>query len=180
MTFRKALGIVFIVLAIISMVVWEKWGKSQLLYDEIPVLSINVERGTVIKDSMIKFVRLNCSEECIKKQGYKDIVGKEANSFIHKGVPLFKEYFVSRERAVNSEKNLFAIAIPEKLIINKWGNSKNNDKAYIFSGNKEITKCSISNIDSEAGIIELISSKEGIKAISGAIAEGNHLVIARG
>lgn len=170
----------FIVLALCSMFVWEKWGKSQLLYEEIPVLSINVERGTLIKESMVKFVRLNCSEDCIKKDDYKQVIGREAKGFVHKGVPLFKEYFVSQKKAVDSDKNLFAIALPDKLLVNRFGSSRNNDKAYIFSGKTLLTTCYISNINKDEGTIELIASKEGIEAISGAISEGNHLVIARG
>ena len=42
---RRITGLVIIICALTMLVIWEKWAKPALVYDKIPVLKIDLQKG---------------------------------------------------------------------------------------------------------------------------------------
>ena len=89
---RRITGLVIIICALTMLVIWEKWAKPALVYDRIPVLKIDLQKGDELKDSMIAYVESICEEKYISKAEIDKYIGTKAKHFIHKGTPLFSEY----------------------------------------------------------------------------------------
>ena len=59
---KKIIGIVLIAASISALIAWEKWGKTQLLYDEVLVCRENISRGTVMREDMFETVKMDVRE----------------------------------------------------------------------------------------------------------------------
>ena len=104
---KKIIGIVLILVSIAALFTW---GKNRFLYEDVLAFSQNVEKGTVITEDMISTVKMDIGEEDqLKSADKKSIIGREAAFFIHKGAPLFREYFVEEGLTADETGSLHLI-----------------------------------------------------------------------
>lgn len=175
---RTIIGILLIFISIGALVTWEKWGKNQFLYDEILVLAENVPKGTVITEEMLKTVRMDTREEdAIKASGTDRIIGFEASSFIHKGVPLFSEYF--EEEGLTADENLgrYILSIPDNWRISSPSTIAKGDRAYFFVNGKFVTSALVAFVSAEDKELEVVVSDKQAAALSKIAEQGSGMVL---
>lgn len=177
---KKILGIVIIVCSIFLIFIWEKYGKEKLLYKDIPVLNKNVEAGEIIEKSMIRLKPSAYKGECLG-QGDSDIViGKIAKHFVHKDLPLFKEYFLDKSYYLGKNNDKYLLSIPEGAVLNKFPTLNKGDKIVFFLGKKELGDGIVSNIFDEKKKIDVVIRKVYLNNLSSALFSGGQIVVVRG
>jgi hypothetical protein len=104
------LGVILIICAIGTIFYWEMYGRENLLYENIVVLTKDVYRNDVITTEMITYQKREGSH--IVKGAILDenkIIGKAAKSYIPKGVQLVEKYFENHKLVLDNNEYIFQI-----------------------------------------------------------------------
>lgn len=173
---RKVLGVAVIICSICLIFTWERYGKEKVLYKQIAVLKENVNRGEIIRKDMIKFLSISLREPCITKSDSNKLIGKMARHYIHKGTPLFDEYFEDEADALDYEKGKMIMSIPDNLIANRMANFERGDTLSWFIRGESLGSCRVYNFYKKEKRIEILAREDVIKKLSVAIYQGGRLV----
>ncbi len=175
---KRIIGIFLIAVSIAALAAWEKWGKVQMLYDEVLVCRENVTRGTVMRGDMFETVKMDLTEkDWIPPSEQSKLVGKEAASFIHKGMPLFPQYFEHAELSAGGKEDRFVLTVPEDWLEALPTSVNRGDRAFFFSGSRLLTSAPVSGINREEGSVEVIVTERQAAELSGAAAAPGRLVM---
>lgn len=167
-----------ILVSIAALLTWEKWGKNRFLYEEVLVLSQNVEKGTIITEEMVTTQNLDIDEDDhLKKKDQKKIIGREAAFFVHKGTPLFKEYFADPGLSADKEQDRYILSIPADWLLSAPSSIRRGDRAYFYIGGRFVTSALLSFADEEGKKYEIVVSARQAEALSKLAGRGDKLVM---
>ena len=175
--FKPIIGILLIVVSISGLIVWEKWGKDKLLYDEVLVLRENVEEGTVITESMLTAKKMSIDEDYISFDERKTVLGKETAVFIHKGVPLFSEYFRFPLLSPSVERGDYVLALPQESILSMPESLSRGDRLFLFYKTELLTSVYVSKVELDEGVEVIVKQNQAMQ-ISKVLSAGGRLVLA--
>jgi len=173
---KRILGLLLVCISLSGMVCWENWGKDRFLYDEVLVLRENVEKGVVITADMVDVKFMEKDEACFSFSEKDKIIGMQAAAFIHKGVPLFAEYFQEPGLTPDETKNLYGMSLPEEWIASRPEALSRGDKVFLFFGRRMVTEVNVAEVTKD-GAVEIIVGKEQAAAICQITAEGGRLAL---
>jgi hypothetical protein len=172
------MGILLILVSIGALVAWEKWGKDRFLYEEVPVLARNVEKGTVITEDMVELVKMDVREgDCITAKQVKSIIGREAAFFVHKGVPLFSAYFAQAGLTPVREEGTYYLSVPDDWLVELPKNLQRGDQLYFFKGERFLTSAPVSSVDEEGKSVEVVVDDKQAAALAKTTGDGARLVV---
>lgn len=173
---KRFFGLLLICISVIGIVGWEQWGKERFLYDEVLVLRENVEKGTVITEKMVDVKTMEKNEPCLELSEKEKIIGMQTAAFVHKGVPLFPEYFQEPGLAPDETKNLYGMCLPREWIASKPAALSRGDKVLLFWGNRLVTDADVVDVTKD-GDVEIIVEKEQAADICQVTADGEQLAL---
>ena len=85
---KKIAGFVIIAIALISLGVWELWGRENIAYKEILVLNCDFTANMQIEEKHISTKKTDNPDSNVLRPKDKDeIIGMEASQFIAKDSP---------------------------------------------------------------------------------------------
>ncbi|WP_419024158.1 SAF domain-containing protein [Emergencia sp.] len=175
---KKIIGILLILISIAALFTWEKWGKNRFLYDDVLVFTQNIEKGTVITEEMISTIKMDVGEEDRLEDGdKKNIIGREAAFFIHKGAPLFKEYFMEEGLTANQEQDRYILSIPDDWLLSAPKTLSRGDRAYFYFNGKFVTSALVSFAEEERKSFEVVVSSRQAEALSKIASRGDEMII---
>lgn len=176
---KRLVGVILMIVSIAALAAWEKWAKEKLLYDQVLVLRENVSRGTVLERDMFETVRMDVKESgWLSPKEAETLEGKEAVSFIHKGMPLFPEYFEQAELSAAAKDGRYVLSVPEDWLESLPASLGRGDRAYFFIGKRLLTSAPVAEVNQETRSIELIVTGEQAAALSEAASGRGKLVVA--
>lgn len=144
---KKLIGMVLIVCTLISLGMWELWGREKLIYDKVLVLKNNVEKGQAIeKKNLEEKLVENPNEKSIKATEFKEIIGKEASHFIPKDTEIFREYFKEPDFNVEGNENKMVFAVPDEWILSCPSTIKRGDRAIFYYKGKIVAECYVIHV----------------------------------
>lgn len=175
---KKIIGVLVIFISFFALVAWEKWGKDRFLHEEILVLNDNVERGTVITESMLSEKRIDTQEKdrlAVEDRDY--VIGREAAFFVHKNTPLFREYFRQPSLSADEEKGRYLLIVPADWLTSPIQTVARGDKIFFFRGGEFLTSAMVASVDEEKSFMEIIVSEEQAAALSKVAGGGEAMTI---
>lgn len=176
---KRRLGVLIVLLGVLALAVWEMRGKTASLSGEILVMNKNVPKGVTVTETMLKPLRAETGEnDCLKPAQKREILGKETAGFVHKGVPLFREYFRDQASRPKGEEGEYILSLPVHWVDSSPGTLTKGDRIYIYGGSAFIASSRVAYTGGEKKDIEIIVKDEEIKKITAAIQHGDKLVIA--
>lgn len=176
---RRLLGILIIILSIVSLITWEKWGKFKLISDTILVVQENVQPGTLIEEKMLTEKKMQIDEsDCIKETDKYKIIGKEATGFIHKGVPLFEEYFSDSESDPSYENDRFLITVEDSWMLGMPSGIKRGDEVILLHGKNVVISAKVSQVGTDGKSFGIIVNTADAMKLSELVYQGEKLVAA--
>lgn len=174
---KRIIGVFFIILSISALFVWEKWGKEQFSVDSVLTLQENLPRGTIIEKNMLTAMKVDTNQsDCLKPCDEKNIIGKETACFVHKGVPLFNEYFLKKNMNPHKEQGEYILSLSAHWIDSVPETIKIGDNVYLYGMDRKIATSKVTYIG-EARNIEIIADENEIRDVADWISKGNKLVI---
>jgi len=107
---KGIIGIVLIVAVGFGVFYWEAYGREALIYEEVIVLTKDVQKNTEITEDIIQYVKRDQSAviEGSLKDPYK-VIGKEAKHFIPKNTQIVSNYFDAPNLVLSEEEFIFRI-----------------------------------------------------------------------
>ena len=176
---RRVFGILMIILALGLVFVWENWGKD-MTSERVPVLKKSVEKGTIISENMIDYVHMDCKEKYIEKDAIDEYISKQTTCPVHRGVPLFSEYFAEPETEPDREKGRVILTVTGQMVINSWGPARRGDEILIYRGDKQIASGRAAAVYEDQKKIDVATGEDSVKNVAKALSEGARLIIVRG
>ena len=173
---KRIFGLLLICISVLGIIGWENWGKDQFLYDEVLVLRENAEKGTIITEDMVDVRTMEEDEPCLAFSEKEKIIGMQAAAFIHKGVPLFAEYFQQPGLAPDETKNLYGMCLPAEWIASRPGALSRGDRVLLFFGKELITEADVAEVTKD-GAVEIIVAKKQAAAICQVTETGGKLAL---
>ena len=175
---KKIIGILLIAVSITALTAWERWGKAQLLYSDVVVCRENLSKGTVIREDMLQTVKMDIREKgFITPEKAKGLIGREAAFFIHKGVPLFNEYFTEAASAAGSERGTYVLSVPATWLDSFPGSLEIGNRAYFYYNGREIASAPVTAVNAEEKTAEVAVREQQVRKLSEIAAEGGKFVI---
>lgn len=130
---KGIIGILLVMLALAGIFFWESYGREAFTYTQVLVMQGNVERGTVITLDMlgtIKTDRGSLIDEEDRVIKPKEIIGKQASTYIPKGMQLSKRFFM--KQGVVAKKGEYVMAIPKEWIFTFPQSIRRGDTMYFY------------------------------------------------
>lgn len=172
---KRVMGIFLILLSMMGLMVWERWGKNALLYDDVLVLRDNIEKGTIVTEKMLTAKKLNIDEDYLAYDQREEIIGLQAAGFVHEGVPLFAAYFQEPNLSPDETRGTYVLALPQECILTKPETLSRGDKVFFFFGKHFVTAADVAMAEEKG--VEVIVSKSQAEAISEILNQGEKLVL---
>ena len=174
---RRAAGILLIILSIVMLISWEKWGRSRFLYDEVLVLKEDAARGTLITEEMVTSRKMEGAPRgSLGPDDLAVLIGKEALQTIHGGIPLFKSDFESPGLYPDEEEGKMILRIPAHMISSLPAGLQKGDTVYLYAEGKALSEARVYGADHERGEVELLAGDEVLKAVS-RLASGSGILV---
>lgn len=125
------LGIILIIIAVGSIFYWEVYGRENLLYENIVVLTEDVNKNKVITKDMIAYEKREGSHlvKGVILDGNK-IIGKASTGYIPKGVQLVDEYFEDHNLVLDNNEYIFQI--PTEWVKAFPNSLRRGDKVFFY------------------------------------------------
>lgn len=177
---RRLLGMAAILCGLVLMILWEWYGKGALLYEEIPVLREDLQKGQVLEASMVDYVRLEWPGDHLTEEEVESYLGKEAVQRIRRETPLYPEDFADPQMVGDSQRGTYTVSLPSSAMENHWGRVQLGDRLFLYRGKERIAMVYVAGIQEETGALDVITDEEGLEAISNALFGGGGLLVARG
>lgn len=175
---RRIIGAVLILMSLVGLFSWERWGRDRFVYDEILVLEKDAQRGDKITGKMLKILRVENAPGDAARPGQKGkIIGKQAAQFIHGGQALFSEYFREDGTVSTAGSGRFVMKIPEAWIESMPDSLKRGDTARFEAAGVLTAKARVASVGEERRDLEVIVTESQAKALGRAAADGQKFVL---
>jgi len=147
--------IIFIMLGIVWF--WESNGRELYFYKEVVVLNQDIQSGTIIKEDMLQFQKVE--EDKIISQAIltkEEIINLEAKNYIPKGLQLHPQFFESQE--LIKYKGAYIVRIPNEWLYSIPNTIRRKDSVVFYQvdfdkNNNSVTE-DIENIINKNPIFE--------------------------
>lgn len=134
---RSAIGITLILLALAGGYYWETQGRQSYQQIELPVASVDIEKGEKINSQKFKIAYIDKKSlvgGALMEKDIHDIVGSCANQFIPSNSQLVASYFSRENTSLADEKSVFCI--PNTWIFSRSSSLRKGDWVEIYGEEK--------------------------------------------
>lgn len=107
---KGILGIVFVILAIAGIFLWETYGREALTYTEVVIFKQDVQANQAVSLDMLATMKVPSSQLISEAVLHpEEILGKESTCYLPKGLQLSKKFFQDEEMATGNGRYVFAV-----------------------------------------------------------------------
>lgn len=164
---KKIIGFAIIVISLVSMGIWEFWGREQLYYDEILVLKESLSANTLITEDYFAVKKAEMpSKEALRPKDKGKLVGLETSQFIAANTELRSEYFSKSEYQVGGETGKGIMSISLDWLLSYPQTLMRGDKVTIYKGSTKLGECVIAHTRDSSNN-EILFSQNDRKNASG-------------
>lgn len=175
---RRVFGIIMICVSLLALFSWEKFGRAHFYYDDILILRSDVQRGKKITSDMLKTVKTDrVQKDMLKPADRKKLCGKCAVQFVHRGAPLYREYFCEEELLTGKKYGTYRICIPERWILSCPDDLQRGDKIHVISRGERIADARVLSRSADSQSVQAVVKRSQAGRIERAAAENHGLVI---
>lgn len=115
---KKIAGFLIISAALISLAIWELWGRENISYREILVLTSDLPTNTIVEEEHIDTKKIEApSPKALGPDDVKKVIGMETAQFVAEDVPLYDEYFRQSRFATGEGTDKEILSIPEDWLL---------------------------------------------------------------
>ncbi len=193
---RQVIGVALIIISILGIIIWERWGRDSFLYSELLVFNQDVSSNSKIDHTMIDVIRTNFVPEGAYLAGQEnEILGMCASNFINEGSAIFPESIIEDKFAMKYGEDRHVMAIPNDWLASYPQTLRRGDTAYFYDtgvlvteavvvyardgANQEVLSEDNDRLLSTAtvSLVEVIVSDEQANLLSQLASEGKRFVL---
>ena len=193
---KKLAGFLIITAALVSLAVWELWGRESLTYKEVLVLVRDLPAGSVISAEDLDLIRLEKPPEgALTGEDSQELIGLETAQFVPAGAPLDSAYFRQSRFAVGIDTGRGIMAVPQEWLLSLPQTLRRGDTVDFYSGetrvltavvayardsaNQEVVSYDRERLDASASIhlLEIVGDTEELTALAALAAGGERFAL---
>lgn len=107
---KGILGMVFIILAIAGIFLWETYGREALTYTEIVVFNQDVQANQKVSPDLLATMKVPTSQLISRVVlNSEEILGKETTCYLPRGLQLSEKFFQDEEMTTGNGRYVFAV-----------------------------------------------------------------------
>lgn len=179
---KKIAGFVIIVITLVSIMIWEFWGRENVYYRSVITLKEDTDAHTVVKaeDFTVKKIE-RPSDKALTEKDLNNLQGMETTHFIAAGTELRRDYFSESYFTVDEESGRALMAISQQWLLSYPQTLKRGDKVRIYNGTVKLVEGVVAHAKDSGGQ-EIVFGDEQRMSMSGVlshieiIAKENELV----
>lgn len=135
---KSLTGIVLILIALMGIIFWEGIGREIIMYDDVLVLTQEVDENTIITKEMLGKKKVAAaSKGALTLENVDAVIDKAAVQYIPKGTEIFPQYFEDSKLLV--KENEYVLSIPNDWLESYPQTLRRGDTAYFYTYGKKIT-----------------------------------------
>lgn len=126
------LGIIVMIVGFAAVVLWESYGKEAFLYSEVLIVNTDVQKGTIIEESMLKVAKMDQNNVISGAvENSSDIVGLEAKQYLPKNTQVHESFFDTPGTVLGTDQYIFKV--PSDWIIAVPSSIRRKDTAIFYA-----------------------------------------------
>ena len=157
---KRMAGLAIIAVALVSLGIWEFWGRENLSYEDVPVLKDDVQANTVIEKEDIRIKKMESpSPHALSVDDLEWLVGMESAQFVAGGTELYSQYFRQSQFAMGGDTGKEIMCIPKEWLLSFPQTVRRGDKVTFYSGTVRVLEAIVAHAIDGAGQ-EVMSGEE--------------------
>lgn len=164
---KKIIGFALIVVSLVSMGIWEFWGREQLYYDEILVLKESLSANTLVTEDSFTVKKAEMpSKDALRLKDKSKLLGLETSQFVPAGTELRSEYFSESKYQVGDETGKGIMSISLDWLLSYPQTLMRGDKVALYKESTKLGECVVAHARDSSNN-EIIFSQNNRKNASG-------------
>ena len=144
---QKVIGMLLIVVSLGALGFWEFWGRENLSYAKVLVLSQDTARNTLIEKNMLEVRRMDEPEgPVLREEDAARLIGLETAQYVPAGTPLYGEYFQDPALAVGGETGQYILSIPNQWLMSFPQTLRRGDEVSFYCEGKLVTSALVAYV----------------------------------
>ncbi|MBQ8563737.1 MAG: SAF domain-containing protein [Firmicutes bacterium] len=144
---QKVIGMLLIVVSLGTLGFWEFWGRENLSYAKVLVLSQDTARNTLIEKNMLEVRRMDEPEgPVLREEDAARLIGLETAQYVPAGTPLYGEYFQDPALAVGGETGQYILSIPNQWLMSFPQTLRRGDEVSFYCEGKLVTSALVAYV----------------------------------
>lgn len=144
---QKVIGMLLIVVSLGALGFWEFWGRENLSYAKVLVLSQDTARNTLIEKNMLEVRRMDEPEgPVLREEDAARLIGLETAQYVPAGTPLYGEYFQDPVLAVGGETGQYILSIPNQWLMSFPQTLRRGDEVSFYCEGKLVTSALVAYV----------------------------------
>ena len=179
---KKIVGSVKIAITLVSVMVWELWGRENIYYRSVITMREDIQAHTVVTAEDFKTIKVeNPSDDALTEDDVNTLVGMETSQFIAEGTELRKEYFSPSSFVTGGKSGRALMAISGQWLLSYPQSLKRGDRVRIYNGTVRLVEGVVAHAKDSGGQEVVFGDKQrmsssGILSYIEIIAEEDKLV----
>jgi hypothetical protein len=136
---KKIIGFTIIAITMMTIVVWEFWGRENLSYQNVLVLKEDLQANTIIDESCLKVVKCESpGASSLRPKDAQSIVGLATAQYVAAGTELRFEYFSEAELTYGGSTDRGVMALPTDWLLSCTQNLRRGDKVILYNDTVQV------------------------------------------
>lgn len=154
---RRIIGLTIVSVTLVSIAVWEFWGRENIAYQSVLVLAEDTGANAVISEEMLEVKRLEApSEDALRPEDAEKIMGMETSQFVAKNTELRKEYFRISAFATGGDTKRAVMSLPSEWLLSLPQSLRRGDRITVYNKKMMILEAVVAHVR-DSGNREVIS-----------------------
>lgn len=193
---RRVIGFAMIVITMITIGIWEFWGRETIAYKSVLMLKEDLPANTVVSEEDFKIRKVESpSQYALSPKDKENLIGCETSQYVAADAELRKEYFCESKFTVGGDTGRSVMYLPMEWLLSCPQTLRRGDEITIYnnkvkvleavvgyvkdSGNQEVKSLDRDRLDSSAIVshVEIIAGDDELVELARLAAEGNRFAL---
>ncbi len=158
---RRIIGFAIITATMITIGIWEFWGRENIAYQSVLVLKDDLPENTIITEENFKVKKLESpSADALKPKDKDKLVGCETSQYVAAGTELRKEYFAQSKFIIGGETGKELMSLPAEWLLSFPQTLRRGDEITLYNGQVKIIEAVVAHIRDGSNQEVISSDKE--------------------
>ncbi len=144
---KRLIGFVIIIISLISMGVWEFWGREYFSYQNILVLKESLNAGVIVSEDSFEIKRVESpGKEALKPASKNELIGMETGQYVAGGTELRREYFIPTQYQIGGDTGRGIMAISTDWLLSYPQTLMRGDVVALYQGKTKLGECIVAHV----------------------------------
>ena len=136
---KKVIGLIVVALAIVSMGIWEFWGREAATTEEILVLEEPLPANRVLEPEDFKLKKVEGpSKHALKATDLEGLIGLKTGQFVPEETELRREFFVESDYLVGGDTGKAMMTLCMDWLVSFPQTMARGDKLCLYNGKEKV------------------------------------------